>query len=98
MTSTVTSMEQTHPLSSSNRTIMPYNILIKAESSLQLLNRIIGPFTRRRIQIKELKLSGTALQGICVIDIKIDIDEKTLNKICLFLSKQVGVFTAHYKP
>ena len=71
-----------------------YTITVFTENHPGLLSRIANIFTRRKLNIESLTVSGSRFEGIHRFNILLEIDEEQVPKIVKQIEKQVEVFEA----
>ena len=69
-----------------------YTITIFTENHPGLLSRIANIFTRRKLNIESLTISGSEYEGIHRFNILLKISEEQVNKVLKQIEKQVEVF------
>lgn len=73
-----------------------YTISVFTEDRVGLLNRVTIVFTRRKINIESIAVSGSEVEHIHRYTIVIEETEETARKVVLQLEKQVEVIKALY--
>ena len=71
-----------------------YTITVFTENHPGLLSRIANIFTRRKLNIESLTVSGSEYEGIHRFNILLKISEEQVNKVVKQIEKQVEVFDA----
>ena len=71
-----------------------YTITVFTENHPGLLSRIANIFTRRKLNIESLTVSGSRFAGIHRFNILLTITEDQVNKVVKQIEKQVEVFEA----
>jgi acetolactate synthase-1/3 small subunit len=71
-----------------------YTITVFTENHPGLLSRIANIFTRRKLNIESLTVSGSQYEGIHRFNILLKISEEQVNKVVKQIEKQVEVFDA----
>ncbi len=71
-----------------------YTITVFTENHPGLLSRIANTFTRRKLNIESLTVSGSQYEGIHRFNILLKISEEHVNKVVKQIEKQVEVFDA----
>ena len=71
-----------------------YTITVFTENHPGLLSRIANIFTRRKLNIESLTVSGSQYEGIHRFNILLKIDEEQVQKVVKQIEKQVEVFEA----
>lgn len=72
-----------------------YTVLIYAENR-RVLNRVLGCFQRRQIDIESINMSQSEINGVYKITLVACLSEVLLNKIIGQLDKQIDIIKAYY--
>jgi acetolactate synthase-1/3 small subunit len=79
-----------------NNNIESYTISIYTENNIGLLNRISAIFQRRHINIQNLNISASEIEGISRFTLVVNMSEDNVKKIIGQIEKQIEVIKAFY--
>ncbi len=73
-----------------------YTITVYTENHVGLLSQIALMFTRRKLNIENLSVSASAVQGIHKFTILLECDERSVKNVVSQIDKRVDVIRAFY--
>ncbi|MFI3285165.1 MAG: acetolactate synthase small subunit [Rikenellaceae bacterium] len=73
-----------------------YTITVYSENHVGLLSQIALIFTRRQLNIENLSVSASAVQGIHKFTITLECDERSVKNVVSQIEKRVDVIRAFY--
>jgi len=76
--------------------VREYTISVFSENKTGLLSRIVGVFTRRKINIESLNTSESSMPGIFRFTIVVNVTEAKVEHLVKQLEKQIDVMKAFY--
>jgi len=76
--------------------VREYTISLFSENKTGLLSRIVGVFTRRKINIESLNTSESSMPGIFRFTIVVNVTEGKVEHLVKQLEKQIDVMKAFY--
>ena len=80
----------------SNKKIKEYTISVFSENKTGLLSRIVGVFTRRKINIESLNTSESSMKDIFRFTIVVNVTKDKVEHLVKQIEKQIDVMKAFY--
>lgn len=80
----------------SSKKVKEYTISVFSENKTGLLSRIVGVFTRRKINIESLNTSESSMKGIFRFTIVVNVTHEKVEHLVKQIEKQIDVMKAFY--